>query len=408
MLDYYSIMASQILSQAIITIVMFTLWKDNKDRVPGLNYWMLNLIFQTLGQALFLMTNRSISAVAGLFGNTFILTGAVFFFFGLAAFNGTTIRKKGFYLSIAAYFIVSACITLILKHEILNTLLFNAAVLILFISYLKILFHKHAGWHRKIYRLLGIIYIIFSATYIIRITNLLISLTKESEDIFIKDSKAAVLLLIATLLLAVVNYIIIILINRSLIYELEQDAVQRNEMLIQMKYLAETDSLTGLANRMTIEQRLLKEISSDSTSESACAVILFDLDNFKQINDTYGHDEGDRVLLKTAAMLQDEYKDTPHTAGRWGGDEFLLIISNESNTEIERIAENILTKIRMIISDKDYRLSVSIGWSRCTKEDSQSSLLKKADISLYRAKSSGKNRVCSVLTINQSEPGITE
>jgi len=172
-------------------------------------------------------------------------------------------------------------------------------------------------------------------------------------------------------------------------------------MLIQMKFLAETDSLTGLANRMTIEQRLFKEISSDSNPESACAVILFDLDNFKQINDTYGHDEGDRVLLKTAAMLQNEYKDTPHTAGRWGGDEFLLIISKVSDKGIERIAENILTKIRMIIPDKDYRLSVSIGWSRCTKEDSQSSLLKRADISLYRAKSSGKNRICSDLTLNQ-------
>lgn len=104
--------------------------------------------------------------------------------------------------------------------------------------------------------------------------------------------------------------------------------------------------------------------------------------------------------MKTAAMLQNEFDDTPHTAGRWGGDEFLLIISKESDKGIESIAENILQKIRMILPDKDYRLSVSIGWSRLFEGDSQSSLIKRADINLYRAKTSGKNRACSDLTIS--------
>ncbi|MBC8452822.1 MAG: GGDEF domain-containing protein, partial [Spirochaetes bacterium] len=127
------------------------------------------------------------------------------------------------------------------------------------------------------------------------------------------------------------------------------------------------------------------------------AVILFDIDNFKQINDTYGHDEGDRVLVKTAAMLQNEFKDTPHTAGRWGGDEFLVIISKKRDKEIESIVEAILQKIRMIKPDKNYRLSVSIGWSLLTEGDSLRSLLKRADINLYKAKTSGKNRACGDL-----------
>jgi diguanylate cyclase (GGDEF)-like protein len=402
MLDHYSIMVSQILNQAIITSIMFTIWKDNKDRVPGLNYWMLNLVFQTLGQALLPAAEKFSSPILGVIGNTCILTGAIFFYFGLAEFNGTTVRKKGYYLYISIFFILSVGLSLIFKHTVLKTLLFNIAVLLIFIQYLKIMLQKQDRWYRKTYLSLGVLYIVFSTTYLLRIINLLTSLRNSSEEIIINDSRAALLLFIASLLLTIVNYIIIILINRSLIQELKQDAVERDEMLVQMKQLAETDSLTGLANRMTIDQQILKELRSKNNPESACAVILIDLDNFKHINDTFGHDEGDRVLIKTADILQNEFNETPHTAGRWGGDEFILIVRKASDKSIVNISEQILKKFRNIISAKNYHITVSIGWSRYTNDDTLSSLLKRADINLYRAKSSGKDKACSDLSINQA------
>lgn len=128
---------------------------------------------------------------------------------------------------------------------------------------------------------------------------------------------------------------------------------------------------------------------------------MLDLDNFKQINDTYGHLVGDDVLRETARLLQDSIR-TYDVIGRYGGEEFLIILPDTDAEETTLFAERIRTVIKVnqaiksLLSHSD-AVSVSLGTTCMRESDSHiDELLKRADDCLYRAKTSGKDRVeCS-------------
>ena len=174
----------------------------------------------------------------------------------------------------------------------------------------------------------------------------------------------------------------------------------RDEALEQLSYLAKTDPLTKLPNRRSIDIQLGKFIASTVRHKFYGAVFLLDLDGFKNINDIYGHDAGDEVLVEIANRLRSRVR-LDEVVGRFGGDEFILLLNNlGANEHIARnaalrIAEQLVTLLSMPVhfNDKKLSIGVSIGIRIFGLDEIDAeSAIKDADFAMYRAKDAGKGQ----------------
>ena len=158
---------------------------------------------------------------------------------------------------------------------------------------------------------------------------------------------------------------------------------------------ASRDSLTGLANRRVFEERIGPLLDRAIRHDRSISLASMDLDRFKQINDTFGHVEGDLVLQKVAEAMQDSVRSTDLLV-RMGGDEFLLVLPDTDLQSAQNLAERVCANVdeMNIRSNETDRLGVSIGlvqWQRgMTKDD----WIQRADEVLYHAKSTGRSKVC--------------
>lgn len=159
-----------------------------------------------------------------------------------------------------------------------------------------------------------------------------------------------------------------------------------------LELLSSTDQLTSLSNRRRLEECLEQKLK-ESERESFFSVVMIDIDRFKTINDTYGHEIGDHVLIHTAHLMCDSIR-TSDILGRWGGEEFLLILPQTSLEGALIIAEEVRLKIcQFTFEHYPQRVTMSLGVSTYRMGDTPNSILRRADNALYRAKNSGRNRV---------------
>ncbi len=158
------------------------------------------------------------------------------------------------------------------------------------------------------------------------------------------------------------------------------------------KKIASTDNLTQLSNRFQFNILFEQEIKNTQRNDSSLSLIFIDLDHFKNINDTYGHDIGDLVLKEFATVLQDNVRNSDILA-RWGGEEFILLLPNTPLDKAIEVAEGIRKKIEDYDFNDNGKLTCSLGISTFHQEDNEKTLVKRADEALYKAKSNGRNRV---------------
>ena len=174
------------------------------------------------------------------------------------------------------------------------------------------------------------------------------------------------------------------------------DITQRKRNEEEIYILATTDSLTGIANRREFTAILLRELAQTKRYGMPMALIMYDLDYFKRVNDTFGHDVGDHVLQTVTALVQENIRATD-IVGRWGGEEFMVLMPQ---SDIQ-VARNTAEKLRLAIAahyfEKVNKLTVSFGVVAFESQDDLDSLLKRVDDALYQAKKKGRNRV-EVLT----------
>jgi diguanylate cyclase (GGDEF)-like protein/PAS domain S-box-containing protein len=173
------------------------------------------------------------------------------------------------------------------------------------------------------------------------------------------------------------------------------DVTQRKESEERTRELAERDSLTGLSNRQAAESALSELIHRAPLSEKKFAVLLIDLDRFKYINDTYGHDAGDKVLRVVADRLRKSVRDSDIVA-RIGGDEFLIVLNHAGNLDmVKRIAKKLLDSQNQPIDVQPGTqeiIGMSIGIALYPEHgDNSQSLRKHADKAMYNVKRLGKN-----------------
>ncbi|HZO35196.1 MAG TPA: GGDEF domain-containing protein [Gaiellaceae bacterium] len=165
---------------------------------------------------------------------------------------------------------------------------------------------------------------------------------------------------------------------------------------------AATDALTGLANRRSVDDSLRRMVAQADRSVARLSVALIDLDHFKEINDTYGHDRGDDVLAALAAMLRSEVRESDF-AGRSGGEEFVLFLPNTDRDGALRVAEKLranVTKLR--IAGVDRTVTASFGVATFPDDAATpAALMRAADRALYQAKQAGRDRVATVRTARE-------
>lgn len=176
------------------------------------------------------------------------------------------------------------------------------------------------------------------------------------------------------------------------------ELMEKNQQLNDMLFQANHDYLTGLLNRGSIERKIYEAKTNESIgAEDDWYLIMFDVDDFKQINDTYGHGEGDQVLCDLANLLIPKVKDHPKLdAGRWGGEEFMVFGYGYRNQEILELAEYIRQEAKN--PEKMRRpITVSLGVTKHRSGEAEAAVINRADELLYQAKNEGKNRICSDL-----------
>ncbi len=161
-----------------------------------------------------------------------------------------------------------------------------------------------------------------------------------------------------------------------------------------MSVAAQIDYLTQLPNRRSLTENLQIQLTQFQSAQTrnCFAVILLDVDRFKQINDTFGHDMGDRVLIAIANILQSHLR-KQDIIGRWGGEEFLMIAQDATAIDAAQTADRLRSLIFEQVACEDAIVSASFGISLATASDTLESLVQRADQALYAAKEKGRNRV---------------
>ena len=169
----------------------------------------------------------------------------------------------------------------------------------------------------------------------------------------------------------------------------------RNLAIAQLQ--AATDGLTGLPNRRAVQDTLKRMVAQSARGVSPLAALLLDLDHFKNINDTLGHDQGDEVLAAAAVALRDAVRDSDFI-GRYGGEEFLLLLPETDKQAALEVAETVRKAIATIQLPNLNQITASIGVAVLPDDASDApTLVRSADRALYSAKKNGRDRVETIV-----------
>lgn len=183
--------------------------------------------------------------------------------------------------------------------------------------------------------------------------------------------------------------------NAALSRLVDERTNQLNAALSLHREMAATDPLTGLHNRRKLDEQLGMDLERAERHQSRFAVLMLDIDHFKNVNDRFGHQQGDRFPIQFADLIRARLRKSD-LAGRWGGEEFLVVCHGSTLADAMTLAED----IRLSTQTTDFGIgeprTVSIGVAEFTPKDTIATLIERADRSLYLAKESGRNRACAI------------
>lgn len=228
-----------------------------------------------------------------------------------------------------------------------------------------------------------------------------IPLSGDDEDIT-KTVQYAYVIFIAFSMLGFVSMLVTLRRAGNLSNELELKVQQRTNTLNQ---LARTDALTLIANRRHFEEFGMQVFNANTSINWPMALLIYDLDHFKNVNDTYGHDAGDECLRAVASAVNDALRDNNDFHARIGGEEFAVILPNVTKTELEKVMVRILANVRQVSLPCNANLQITCSIGATLIEFSSTITLKEvmstADKALYQAKQNGRNQACFIEVQNK-------
>jgi diguanylate cyclase (GGDEF)-like protein len=248
--------------------------------------------------------------------------------------------------------------------------IWNVLLIVIFVYWI-FLFIKHFKKEKTIASIFLICasFMLFSSVNLVLITF---------SDYFNAFSISPVLILL--LYISAIIFLIIVEISKHKVW-----LKTENAKLEQLYNRSISDHKTGVYTSEYVRQVL------EQTSDFPFSVCMFDVDDFKKINDTYGHFVGDEALLFIADTLKNELR-KEDVIGRFGGDEFIILFKNLASQEALQIMDRIVKRF-LNVTEKPYKITISAGLYEIDTEESVYQILKNVDDALYRAKESGKNRI---------------
>lgn len=179
--------------------------------------------------------------------------------------------------------------------------------------------------------------------------------------------------------------------------ETARNRIHLRETNQHLSEISRKDGLTGLFNRAYWEQSLKEEFNQLKVMEGACSLVIFDIDHFKKVNDTYGHHTGDEVIRRTSSLLRKTARSSD-VCGRFGGEEFTVLLPHTNQEQASYFAERLRKRIEQeIVKVEDFLINYTISIGVCEYKsnfESHTQWLKSADAALYCAKENGRNQTC--------------
>lgn len=183
---------------------------------------------------------------------------------------------------------------------------------------------------------------------------------------------------------------------RAQLAEARKTITLQQDELAKLAVDAGTDALTGLPNRRALDRFLAETVDRSNRYGSSFCALIFDIDRFKEVNDTHGHAVGDEILRAFAELLRGQLRSSDYVA-RFGGEEFIMILPESSDREAMRMAERILALVQKTpfrVQDLTINVTASCGVSEVYHpKDTPENLFLRMDAALYKAKEQGRNRV---------------
>lgn len=179
------------------------------------------------------------------------------------------------------------------------------------------------------------------------------------------------------------------------IVESHHDVTETVQVERQLQQMATTDQLTQVYNRHKFDSELINQLEWAQTTNNTLGLIMFDLDHFKQVNDSHGHDVGDEVLKNTVTLVRRIIRKSD-TLARWGGEEFMIITPLTDAFELKAISESLRSQIEKLEHKAASRVTASFGGTILKSNDTFTTLIKRVDEALYQSKQSGRNR-CTII-----------
>lgn len=169
------------------------------------------------------------------------------------------------------------------------------------------------------------------------------------------------------------------------------DITDIEKKTIHLEHTAFIDDLTKIYNRRKFDELFLEQLQKSEESKTRFSLIMFDLDFFKKVNDTYGHREGDEVLQRIAKEIKVRIRQTDVFA-RWGGEEFMVLLKDTSLKGAYHLAEKIRKSVERMKFNFNEAVTISLGITEYRNEDTMEAMVERADEALYHAKENGRNR----------------
>lgn len=392
-LNMNTLITNYIFISYICTLIIIQLWISYGRTFKSLKFFVIDFIFQSIGLTLAVFTKTLHPVISIILPNFLMFSGIFFFLFGMACFLDINVNKKPYYIYIGGFTAIYAYYTVISPDVTIRIILFSALSIPFFCNAVYWIFFKSYSKLRKYALGVGYICIFFIIINILRIFYAITGgavlnyfYTPIVDTFFVMLSEGLTVLLAFLLELMIIN---------NLFDRADEAAAERESLLKTTKLMAVTDSLTGIYNRGKIEEILTDKIKKFQYSKVPFSVLLADIDHFKKINDTYGHQVGDLALIDVTQILGKNIRSSDYL-GRWGGEEFLIILPKIKLRKALETAERL--RMTMMEYEADYlknrdRITLSIGVLESSQDTDIKNIVKGVDELLYRAKNNGRNRI---------------
>lgn len=358
---------------AFMAVIVFSLKRNYPTSIRGLGEWATSLVLVAVGSALAFGLDVLPKLLSITFPRLLFPAGLLLAYVGTQRFFGLTPRFKLWIALIVGVVLVQVWFTFVHPHFLVRLALSNALGACIFFAFANML--RKQGLATFARRLTMGVIVIMLCVLLMRLVTL--AVWPVGEDMFNTSPQHLVYVTSFSFLVVLLSVSMVLLASERLHTE--------------VSYLASHDSLTNALTRRHMNEACTMELERSLRHVHSMALLIMDLDHFKLINDTFGHQRGDRVLVDFVAKVNGLLR-RPDQLARFGGEEFLALLPQTTLEEALVVAERIRAACALHSTEPSCTVSIGVT-TNAHHNDTVDSLIARADAAVYRAKTLGRNRV---------------